>query len=434
MEMSNRGKDEPKKTKQQKAAEKKATVKDEYQLKKLVKNLESIRGRHTELVSVYIPAKYSVTDVIGQLKNEQGTAANIKSKATRKNVMDSLEKIIHKLRLYKKSPPTGIIIFAGNISKEEGKQDIESFIFDDGTLGHVLPQTNKQKIYWCDQAFVLDPLKEMTREKDVYGLIVLDARDANVGLLSGKSIKRLKHLDSTVPSKTVKGGMSQHRYDRIREDAIHDFLSKVGEKASEILMRHELKGLIIGGPGPVKERFAKGKYLNYMLAKKLLGVKDTGYTDEHGLRELVERAEDLLKESKIVHEKNVMNRFFTELQKSGVVTYGVEEVKKALEMGSVEILMISEEFDWMRVNYECDKCGHEERKDVKKKQMKNKKCPKCGGWMKPDKGEMLELEDVLIEQAENTSAKVEIISTETQEGSQFKEIGGIGAILRFKLE
>ena len=427
MEMSDRGKDEPKKTKQQKTVEKKTAQKNEYQLKKLVKELESIRGRHTELVSVYIPAKYSITDVIGQLKDEQGTAANIKSKATRKNVMTALEKIIQHLRIFKQTPPNGLIVFAGNVSETEGKDDINLWSFEP-------PEKMATKVYWCDQTFVLDPLKEMTREKDIYGLIVLDARDANVGLLSGKSIKQLKHLDSTVPSKTVKGGMSQHRYDRIREDAIHDFLSKVGEKASEILMKHELKGLIIGGPGPVKERFAKGKYLNYMLAKKLLGVKDIGYTGEQGFRELIERAEDLLKESKIVYEKNVMNRFFTELQKSGVVTYGVEDVKKALEMGSVEILMISEEFDWMRVNYECDKCGHEERKDVKKKQMKNKKCPKCGGWMKPDKDEMLELEDVLIEQAENTSAKVEIISTETQEGAQFKEIGGIGAILRFKLE
>jgi len=422
-----RGKDEPKKTKQQKAAEKKAAQKNEYQLKKLIKELESIRGRHTELVSVYIPAKYSVTDVIGQLKDEQGTAANIKSKATRKNVMTALEKIIQHLRIFKQTPPNGLIVFAGNVSETEGKEDIQLWSFEP-------PEKMATKVYWCDQTFVLDPLKEMTREKDVYGLIVLDARDANVGLLSGKSIRQLKHLDSTVPSKTVKGGMSQHRYDRLREDAIHDFLSEVGEKASDILMKHELKGLIIGGPGPVKERFAKGKYLNYMLAKKLLGVKSIGYTGEQGFRELVERAEDLLKESKIVHEKNVMNKFFTELQKSGNVTYGVEEVKKALDMGAVETLLVSEEFEWVRVNYECDKCGHEERKDVKKKQMKNKKCPKCKAWMKPDKDEMLELEDVLIEQAENTSAKTEIISAETQEGVQFREIGGVGAILRFKLD
>jgi peptide chain release factor subunit 1 len=401
--------------------------KKKYKLKKLVKELEDIRGRHTELVSVYIPSGYSITDVIGQLKDEQGTASNIKSKATRKNVMTALEKIIHHLRIFKQTPPNGLVVFCGNVSETEGKEDIRLWSFEP-------PEQLKTKIYWCDQTFVLDPLKEMMRETDVYGLIVLDAREANIGLLVGKSIKSLKHLDSTVPAKTVKGGMSQHRYDRLREEAINDFLTKVGETGSELLMKHEIKGLIIGGSGPVKEMFAKGKYLNYMLLKKLLGVKDTSYTNEFGLSELVERSEDLLKESAIAHEKEVLNDFFVKLEKNGPVTYGVEEVKRALELGAVDTLLISEEFDWVRVNYECKNCNFQMKVDISKKRLKeDKKCKKCQGWMKPDKDEMLDLEDILIEGAEKTGAKVEMISTETREGYQFKELGGIGAILRFKL-
>lgn len=409
--------------------------KNKYKLKKIIKELEEIRGRHTELVSVYIPSGYNITDISNQLKDEQGTAANIKSKATRKNVMDSLEKIIQKLKVYKSTPPTGIAIFAGNISETDGKPNIKTFIFDDGTLGETLPEPIKSKIYWCDQTFVLEPLKEMMQERDVYGLIVLDAREANIGLLSGKSIKHLKHLTSTVPGKTVKGGMSQHRYDRLREVAINDFLKKIGDTANELLLKRELKGIIIGGPGPIKDRFAKGKYLNYMLLKKLAGVKNTGYTGEFGLNELVERAEDLLKESAIAHEKEILNKFFTGLEKDGPVTYGVEEVKQALEAGAVDTLLISEEFDWVRVNFECS-CGFQIKLDVQRNKLKSgpgQRCKKCKSWMKPDKGEMLELTDVLIEEAEKTGTKVELISTETREGHQFKELGGLGAILRFKL-
>jgi len=400
--------------------------KEKRKIKKLVKELESIRGRHTELVSVYIPVGYSITDIIGQLKNEQGTASNIKSKATRKNVMSALEKIIQHLRVFKATPTNGLIVFAGNISETEGKEDIQLWSFEP-------PEPMRTKIYWCDQVFVLEPLEEMVREREVYGLIVLDARDANIGLLVGKTIKPLKHLDSTVPGKTVKGGMSQHRYDRLREDAINDFLTKIGEVANEMLIKQglELKGLIIGGPGPIKDRFAKGKYLNYMLLNKVIGVKDIGYTGEFGLNELVERAEDLLKESAIAHEKEVLNNFFTALQKDGAVTYGIEEVKQALDAGAVDMLLISEDFDWVRVNFECQ-CGHQQKVDVLRKRLKNRKCPKCGGWMKPDKGEMLELADVFEEQARNTGAKVETISAETREGVQFKELGGIGAMLRFK--
>jgi len=402
-----------------------SSEKSEYRIKKLVKELEKIKGRHTELVSVYIPSGYSITDIINQLKEEQGTADNIKSKTTRKNVTTALEKIIQHLRIFKQTPPNGMIVFSGNVSETEGKEDFELWSFEP-------PGKLNTKIYWCDQTFVLDPLKEMVREKDVYGLIVLDARDANVGLLKGKTIQHIKHFDSTVPSKTVKGGMSQHRYDRLREDAIHDFLTEVGNKSSDILNKHELKGVIIGGPGPVKERFAKGKYLHYKLKEMLLGVKDIGYTGEYGLRELVERSDDLLKESKIVHEREILNKFFSELQKNGLVTYGLKEVKRALGFGAVEILLLSEDLDWYKVSYECQ-CGHQEKKEVRKKFMKNKKCPKCGGWMKPDKDEKMEMADILSEEAEKTGAKVEMISVETPKGEQFKEIGGIGAILRFKI-
>jgi peptide chain release factor subunit 1 len=402
--------------------------KEKRKMKKLIKELDELRGRHTELVSVYVPTGYSITDIIGQLKNEQGTAANIKSKATRKNVMSALEKIIQHLRVFKATPPKGLVVFAGNISETEGKEDIKLWSFEP-------PEPMRTKIYWCDQTFVLDPLEEMIREREVYGLIILDARDANIGLLVGKTIRPLKHIDSTVPSKTVKGGMSQHRYDRLREDAIHDFLTKVGDTANELLMKDDLhlKGIIIGGPGPVKERFAKGKYINYQLLKKLLGVKDIGYTGDFGFQEIVERSEDLLKESAIAHEKEVLGKFFILLQKDGLVTYGIEEVKRALENGTVDTLLISEEFDWVRVNFECQ-CGEQVKKDIPRKQVKKDiKCPKCSGWMKPDKSEMLELTDVLEEMARSTGATVEHISNETREGVQFKELGGVGAILRFKL-
>lgn len=427
MLMSN-GEDAKPMTKVEAAEAKAGDEKNRYGLKKLIDRLAAMRGRHTELISVYIPAGYSITDVIGQLKNEQGTSSNIKSKATRNNVTDALEKIIQYLKKYDKTPPNGLVIFAGNVSEDEGKPKIEVFPYTD------LVEPIKTKLYWCDQTFVLEPLKAMVVEHDVYALIVLDAREASIGLLSGKSIKTLKNLDSTVPSKTVKGGMSQGRYDRLREDAINDFLNEIGDTANELLLKHELKGLIIGGPGPVKDKFARGKYLNYMIANKLLGVKDTGYTGDFGLRELVERAEDLLQDSIIAREKAVVSKFLGELEKNGNVTYGLNEVKHAMEAGAVDTLLISEGFDYVRVRLNCQ-CGSDETKDVKRSVLEASKemaCGKCGGKVKPS-DEKIDLMDVLMEQAQKMGAKVEIISTETPEGGQFKELGGIAAFLRYKI-
>jgi hypothetical protein len=173
---------------------------EKLKLKKLIKELEKIKGRHTELVSVYIPSGYNLVDAMNQIFQEKGTASNIKSKTTRKNVLTALEKILQHLKLFRKTPPNGLVIFCGNVSPEEGKEDIRLWSYEP-------PVPISQKIYWCDQTFVLDPLKDLISEKEVYGLIVLDAKEATIGLLKGKRIEKLKTLESTVPSKTVKGGM-----------------------------------------------------------------------------------------------------------------------------------------------------------------------------------------------------------------------------------
>jgi peptide chain release factor subunit 1 len=393
-------------------------------LKKLLKELEAIRGRHTELVSAYVPSGYSIAEVMNQIFQEKGTASNIKSKNTRKNVLTALEKIIQHLKLFKQTPPNGLVVFCGNISPVEGKDDIKLWSFQP-------PVKMNQKIYWCDQTFVLDPLKNLLRETEVYGLIVLDGKEANIGILKGKTLEVLKNMDSNVPSKTVKGGMSQRRYDRIIEDALNEFFTKVAEIASQLLLQQpELKGIIIGGPGPTKESFAKGNYLHYELQKKLLGVKDTGYTGEYGLQELVERSDDLMKEAAVVKERELMQKFYGELQKGGNVVYGYHETIRALEMGAVEILLVSEGFEWVHAKLRCE-CENEVEKDLSKRIVENQVCSKCGKKMKVE--EIKELVDVFTDKAKNLGTKIEFISVNTREGMQFKELGGIGAFLRYKL-
>jgi peptide chain release factor subunit 1 len=390
----------------------------------LIKELEAIRGRHTELVSVYIPAGYNIVDVANQLFQEKSTAANIKSKSTRKNVLTALEKIIQHLKLFRQTPENGLVIFCGNVSPTEGKEDVKLWSFEP-------PEKMNTKLYWCDQVFVLEPLKEMVKEREVYGLIVLDAREANIGLLAGKSIVQLKHIESTVPSKTVKGGMSSGRYDRLRENAVIEFLNKVGEVASNVLLQQEnLKGVLVGGPGPVKERFLKENYLNYQIQNKVLGVKDTGYTGEYGLEELVKRSKDLLEKSAVVRERELLEKFFSELRKDGMVTYGLNEVREALDAGAVDTLLISEGFDWVHAKLKCD-CGFAAEKDLPKKLIDKQVCSKCGKMLNVE--ESTELFDTIVDDAQGRGTKIEIISTETAEGIQFKELGGIGAFLRYKI-
>jgi len=91
-----------------------------------------------------LPSGYSLHEVSNQLKQEQSTAANIKSKPVRKNVMTALEKIMRHLQLYKRTPEHGLALFCGNVSEKEGWPDIELWAIEP-------PEKIKVKLYWCDQ-------------------------------------------------------------------------------------------------------------------------------------------------------------------------------------------------------------------------------------------------------------------------------------------
>jgi len=91
------------------------TQKQRQELEELVMLLSSIRGSHTELVTVLIPAGTNIHQVSTQLASEAGTAENIKSKATRTAVVTALEMIIRELKNYKQTPSTGLAIYCGNV-------------------------------------------------------------------------------------------------------------------------------------------------------------------------------------------------------------------------------------------------------------------------------------------------------------------------------
>ena len=81
------------------------TPTEKLHLRKLVKELKSYKAPHTEFVTVYIPQGYEMFKIIQHLAEEQGTASNIKSSSTRKNVQDALEKMVQHLRGFQKTPP-----------------------------------------------------------------------------------------------------------------------------------------------------------------------------------------------------------------------------------------------------------------------------------------------------------------------------------------
>jgi len=173
--------------------------KQRQELEDLVNLLGSIRGMHTELVTVLIPGGTNIYQVSNQLSAERSTADNIKSKTVRSNVTSALDMIIRKLKDFRQTPPNGLAVFCGNVSTKEGVSDIQIWAIEP-------PKNLNVRIYRCDKVFVVEPLQEMLDVTEVFGLLVIDRQEATIGVLEGKQIKVLRHLTSGVPGKVRAGG------------------------------------------------------------------------------------------------------------------------------------------------------------------------------------------------------------------------------------
>jgi len=361
------------------------TIITKQELEELLENLEKHKGRATELITVFVPAGQNIHMVSDQLEAEKSTAKNIKSTSTRKNVGNALDKITRQLKNFKKTPENGLALFCGNVSKTEGGEDLQLWEIEP-------PMPLKIRLYRCDKEFVLSPLREMLEVTEVFGLLVMDRKEATIGLLEGKRIEVFQNMTSGIPGKVRAGGQSSQRFHRITEGLTKEFYKRIAEEMKKIFFEMpKLKGILIGGPIPTKDEFLDNKYLITRLQEKVIGRIDIGDADKSGLKELVGKSRDILANQEIIREKKLLEKFFEALgEKPDLVAYKEKSVRKALEYGAVDILILS--------------------KTIDKKLSKE-----------------------LKKLAEGISSDVEIVSTETEEGKQFENLSGIGALMRFKI-
>ena len=308
-----------------------------YEFKQSLERIRNYKGHATELVSLYIHPERKIYVVQSYLRNEASQSANIKSKSTRKNVSAAIESIMSRLKLYKAPPENGMVFFVGHVSKGGNQTTMVQEVV-------VPPEPIPSFLYRCDSGFFLEPLEGLGEVKSQFGLIVIDRSEAALGMLRGPTITTLKHMFSQVPSKHGKGGQSKRRFERLIEEAAHEWYKKVAHSATECFLDNDVEGILIGGPGATKDYFLSKDYLNHELKKVVIDTFDTGYTDETGLRELVTRGSGRLSEIQLVKEKVLMERFMKEVlsPKGKLATYGLKQVEEALQMGATKKVLISE--------------------------------------------------------------------------------------------
>ena len=406
-----------------------------YKIRKTLEELTQHSGRGTELITVYIPKGQQLHEVMTQLREEQGTADNIKSDLTRTHVVDSLSKVLQKLKLYKKTPDKGLVVFCGALPREgggpPGSEVVKIYEIDP-------PKDLTTSLYRCDDHFHTDILKDMLQDDNIIGLLAIDAKDAGWGLLHGDKLEVLKQTGSGVAGKHRQGGQSAKRFQKLREMELQYYFNRVAEITREYFIDiYKVKGLIVSGPGPTKEEFVNKEYLEYRLQNNIIATIDASYSGAEGIREAFSKCSDILSNFRMVEEKKIIEKLFQEINtNSGLGSYGLKEVIEMLKNNIAGMVIISDNINTSRIEKTCKRCSHVEedlieqgKRIARKTEMKSQPCSEC----KAMDSEMTDqdLIDYIALIASQTGTKVEVVSGRTEHGVMLGSLGNIAAILRY---
>jgi peptide chain release factor subunit 1 len=407
----------------------------QHKLRKLIAWLSDKEGKGMEFISLYVPRQTSINDVVANLKKETDSVAtkfeNIRD--VRDRLQGALKNVIQHLKLHHEIPENGLAIFAGTFAANGPENEVLN------VEELVPPEPITCYLYEVDDHFRLEPLREMLRNQKVVGLITMDSKEASFGVLNGERLELLENITSGIPGKTVKGGQSQRRYERERDMEVTYFFHRIAEHAAKaFLENHKVTALIVGGPGQTKEDFLKGDYLNYELKNALLSTVDTQSASKEGVKEVLDKSSETLKNMCAPEEKMIVQRLLAAIGKQdGLATCGLELVLNALKNGEAEIALVTDNTDVIEIVAMCKKCGLSKAKIVNMKnkvqtvqEMVSSPCERCNAVeYEADEKDII---DVLEDAASQTDARVEVISTESEEKAKLTALGSFAALLRYR--
>jgi protein pelota len=262
---------------------------------------------------------------------------------------------------------------------EEGPQDLGSY----HTLNVDADKMDKFTIVketW--KVHQLERLEEAVRQRKQALLVFvsLDEDTATIALLRQSGVQWIADIDSKRSGKMYES-----------EDTEHEYFGNILTLVKTYMQ--EENPLVVVGPGFTRERFINVGKTNHAELFKTCFTHATGMAGMNGVHEAIKSGivDQITKENRVSFETQMVEKLFTEIKKDGLATYGEHEVAEALHKGAVERLLIA---------------------DV---------------HVRSRNGEDL------LRHARETRSQFTIINTMHEAGKKFEGIGGIGALLRYKV-
>ncbi|MFC7190491.1 mRNA surveillance protein pelota [Halocatena marina] len=170
-----------------------------------------------------------------------------------------------------------------------------------------------------------------------------------------------------------------------------------------VLSRMSVDAIILAGPGFTKQDAYKHIEENAPDLAELITMVDTSSVGDRGVHEVLKRGavEDVQAETRIAREAELIDQLMQEIAQGAQATYGIDGVAEAAEYGAIETLLVVD--DRLR----------EER----------------GGDGKWDRSV-----NALLETVDQKGGDIVVFSGEFDPGEQLHNLGGIAALLRYRLE
>ncbi len=238
---------------------------------------------------------------------------------------------------------------------------------------------------WLKYQF--DKIKEACSEKKSSLLMcVHDREEAYFALFKKYGYEVLAHLEGNVRKK--------------REESTKksSFYLEVISKLAEYVERYGIKQVILASPAFWKEELMKELNDDGLRQKIILATCSSA--TKNGIEEVIKRPEvrEALRHERAAKEINKVEELFTEIAKNSLAAYGLKETENAAAIGAVKELLVTDNL-------------------IQKSRNEN------------FYGKL----DYIMKTVDKTKGEVEIVSSEHEGGKKLDGIGGIAAILRFKL-
>jgi peptide chain release factor subunit 1 len=206
-------------------------------------------------------------------------------------------------------------------------------------LYFVPPKPVRDFNYLCDKKFRTELIEDLYQEHEDYGVLYLAGCEFTFYVLNGKDLYELtKTTRKRLPRTHRRGGQSQNRIARLRDEAIHNYIIKINEECLDLFIDTQttlpkIKGFVIIGSGNKKTKLSDK--LDPRLKAILLGVftsDDIDYDIAYGAVNTFIQGKD--------------NAIVKDVLESGEkLEYGKKQILEALECGYLEKIIITSDME-----------------------------------------------------------------------------------------